>query len=82
MILDDTIIQTIVAVVLTSLVALIAYVYKALTNRLDAVEQRVDNTMSASETRDMIKDHVEPISDRIQHIETKLDQIIQLLLSK
>lgn len=75
-------ISSILMYVITALVGLGAWVMKSHLERLSDLEKKLPEKVTESEVRLILDDKIEPIKEKLSDLSSKIDRILELLLSK
>lgn len=74
------IILPVILAVLGIVGSLVRFIMSRLADRIQALENETKKKLCKSEARIIIQDKIEPLKARIDHIDDKLDKIIEILM--
>jgi uncharacterized membrane protein YgaE (UPF0421/DUF939 family) len=76
----SNIFETIIGIGLSTVVSIGAFIMKHIFNRLDALESKLDHTVTEQEVRTILSDKLDPMKEDIQEIKQAMIKIYELYL--
>ncbi len=68
--------------IMTVMASVVGWLIKRLVYRIERMESQLQQYVTEPEVRQIIEDKVDPVKERLSRMEAKMDEIIQLLLSR
>lgn len=66
---------------LSAVASLVSFMIKKLSERVQRLEEKRQELATRQDCRQIVNDKIDPLERQMQHIEQKLDKIIEIMLS-
>jgi uncharacterized protein YoxC len=67
-------------IALAALTGMGSYIMKTVTSRIDTLEQKMDNTVTEQEVRQLLDDKINPMKDDIKDIKYSIDKLFSFFI--
>jgi uncharacterized protein YoxC len=71
-------------VVITTIISIVIgmgmYIMRTVTSRIDTLEQKMDNTVTKQEVRQLLDDKINPLKEDIKDIKYTIDKLLSIFI--